>query len=154
MCSIYYIYRYHRNQVTANSAEENKTITNGQFDIPFWLASCGRRKDMQEVHVACPCCKNKRLFDADPKAVEGIIKIKCPICKSVIAVSFHKKKVRTERIGVWAIITTRAWRSIDVKIICILSGSFFMRFTKNGTISSLKREWVNRRAGKAFTEGV
>ena len=52
---------------------------------------------MQEVHVACPCCKNKR---ADPEAVEGIIKIKCPICKSVIAVSFHKKKVRTERIGV------------------------------------------------------
>ena len=87
-------------QVTANSAEENKTITNGQFDIPFWLASCGRRKEMQEVHVACPCCKNKRLFDADPEAVEGIIKIKCPICKSVIAVSFHRKKVRTERIGV------------------------------------------------------
>ena len=77
-----------------------KKITNGQFDIPFWLASCGRRKDMQEVHVACPCCKNKRLFDADPETVEGIIKIKCPICKSVIAVSFHRKKVRTERIGV------------------------------------------------------
>lgn len=55
---------------------------------------------MQEVHVACPCCKNKRLFDADPEAVEGIIKIKCPICKSVIAVSFHRKKIRTERIGV------------------------------------------------------
>ena len=34
---------------------------------------------MQEVHVACPCCKNRRLFDADPTAVEGIIKIKCPI---------------------------------------------------------------------------
>ena len=47
---------------------------------------------MQEVHVACPCCKNKRLFDADPEAVEGIIKIKCPICRSVIAVSFHKKR--------------------------------------------------------------
>lgn len=54
---------------------------------------------MQEVHVACPCCKNKRLFDADPEAVEGIIKIKCPICKAVVAVSFHQKKVRTERIG-------------------------------------------------------
>ena len=67
---------------------------------------------MQEVHVACPCCKNKRLFDADldtegikrlfdadPTAVEGIIKIKCPICKAVVAVSFHQKKVRTERIG-------------------------------------------------------
>ena len=54
---------------------------------------------MQEVYVACPCCKNKRLFDADPEAVEGIIKIKYPTCKGVIAVSFHMKKVRTERIG-------------------------------------------------------
>nr|WP_297708198.1 hypothetical protein [uncultured Butyrivibrio sp.] len=54
---------------------------------------------MHEVHVACPCCKNKRLFDADPTAVEGIIKIKCPICKAVIAVSFHHRSVRTEQIG-------------------------------------------------------
>lgn len=52
-----------------------------------------------EVHVACPCCKNKRLFDADPMT-EGIIKIKCPICKSVIAVSFHHKSICTERIAV------------------------------------------------------
>lgn len=52
-----------------------------------------------EVHVACPCCKNKRLFDADPMT-EGIIKIKCPICKSVIAVSFHHKNIRIERIAV------------------------------------------------------
>ena len=52
------------------------------------------------VHVVKIKGKNKRLFDADPEAVEGIIKIKCPICKSVIAVSFHRKKVRTERIGV------------------------------------------------------
>ena len=29
-----------------------------------------------EVHVGCPCCKNRRLFDADP-TTEGIIKIKC-----------------------------------------------------------------------------
>ena len=48
----------------------------------------------EEVHVACPCCKNKRLFDADPET-EGIIKIKCPICKAVVAVSFHKKTIRT-----------------------------------------------------------
>ena len=54
---------------------------------------------MQEVHVACPCCKNRRLFDADPEKVECIIKIKCPICKAVVAVSFHLKKVRTEQIG-------------------------------------------------------
>ena len=41
---------------------------------------------MQEVHVACPCCKNKRLFDADPTAVEGIIKIKCHICGDCLEV--------------------------------------------------------------------
>lgn len=52
-----------------------------------------------EVHVACPCCKNKRLFDADPMT-EGIIKIKCHICKSVIAFSFHNKSICTERIAV------------------------------------------------------
>ena len=52
----------------------------------------------EEIHVACPCCKNKRLFDAGPDT-EGIIKIKCPICRGVIAVSFHKKIIRTERIG-------------------------------------------------------
>lgn len=74
-------------------------IINGQFDIPFWLVSYGRRNEVQEVYVVCPCCKNKQLFDADSSAVEGIIKIKCPICKAVIAVSFHQKKVRTEQIG-------------------------------------------------------
>ena len=50
----------------------------------------------EEIHIGCPCCKNKRLFDADPNT-EGIIKIKCPTCKAVIAVSFHKKKIHTER---------------------------------------------------------
>ncbi|MFR7662353.1 MAG: hypothetical protein ACLUZ0_04590 [Coprococcus sp.] len=54
---------------------------------------------MQEVHVACPFCKNKRLFDANPETTIGVIKIKCPICKSVIAVSFQNQKVRTERIA-------------------------------------------------------
>ena len=64
------------------------------------LGTRGWQKDKQEVQVACPCCKNKRLLDADPETVEGIIKIKCPVCKSVIAVSFHKKKVHAERIEV------------------------------------------------------
>mgnify|MGYP004560953847 FL=1 len=54
---------------------------------------------MQEVHVACPCCKNKRLFDVDPEETIGIIKIKCPLCKSVIDVSFRNQRVRTERIA-------------------------------------------------------
>lgn len=53
---------------------------------------------MKEIRVPCPCCRNKRLFDAD-LCTEGIIKIKCPICKAVVAVSFHKNKIRTERIG-------------------------------------------------------
>ena len=52
----------------------------------------------EEVHVACPCCKNKRLFDANPNT-EGVIKIKCPVCKCVVAVTFHLKRIRTERIG-------------------------------------------------------
>ena len=45
---------------------------------------------MQEVHVACPCCKNKRLFDADPEAVEGIIKIKVEaVCLDSTTVKVH-----------------------------------------------------------------
>ena len=54
----------------------------------------------KEISVACPCCKNKRLFDVGPKT-DGIIdiNIKCPVCKEVILVSFHKKKIRTERIA-------------------------------------------------------
>lgn len=52
----------------------------------------------KEIQIGCPCCKNRRLFDANPNT-EGIIKIKCPICKGVIAVSFHSKNVRTERIA-------------------------------------------------------
>lgn len=54
---------------------------------------------MQEMHVACPCCKNKRLFDANPINMVGTITIKCPTCKSVIAVNFLQKKVRTEQIA-------------------------------------------------------
>ena len=74
-------------------------IINGQFDIPFSWPSYQEaknecRKCMWLVHVV----KIKGCL-MDPEAVEGIIKIKCPICKGVIAVSFHKKKIRTERIG-------------------------------------------------------
>lgn len=53
----------------------------------------------KEVYIACPCCKNRRLFDADSSTTEGIIKIKCPMCKGVIAVSFHLKQIRTEQIA-------------------------------------------------------
>lgn len=51
-----------------------------------------------EIHVSCPCCKNKRLFDVDPKT-EGCIKIKCPVCKEIVAIVFHNRDIRTERIG-------------------------------------------------------
>lgn len=57
-------------------------------------------------HVACPCCKNKRLFDL-MRGSMGIVSIKCPICKAVVAVSLHKGKAsnelranRTDQIGV------------------------------------------------------
>ena len=53
----------------------------------------------KEIQVACPCCKNRRLFDAAPNT-EGIIKIKWPIGKGVIAVSFYMKHIRTERIAI------------------------------------------------------
>ena len=51
-----------------------------------------------EVQVACPCCKNKRLFDVDIHT-EGEIQIKCPICKGVIRVVFHEEMIRTEQIA-------------------------------------------------------
>ena len=51
-----------------------------------------------EVQVACPCCKNKRLFDVDIHT-EGEVQIKCPICKGVIRVVFHDEMIRTERIA-------------------------------------------------------
>ena len=43
------------------------------------------------IRVACPCCRNKRLFDVDPGTV-GTIMIKCLACRQVIAVSFHEGK--------------------------------------------------------------
>ena len=52
----------------------------------------------ETVHVACPCCKNKRLLDVEPDT-EGTIMIKCPICKQVVAIKLHNRNIRTERIG-------------------------------------------------------
>ena len=45
------------------------------------------------IHIACPCCKNKRLFDLLPGST-GIVAIKCPICKAVVAVSLHDGKAK------------------------------------------------------------
>lgn len=50
--------------------------------------------------VACPSCRNKRLFDvASGESPEsGEIDIKCPVCKNVIRIIFNKNKIRTEQI--------------------------------------------------------
>lgn len=52
---------------------------------------------VREVPVACPCCKNKRLFDVNPKTI-GEIKIKCQICKSIIKITLYSEEIRTEQI--------------------------------------------------------
>lgn len=45
---------------------------------------------VEEMHVACPSCKNKRLFDlSSGTGSTGYVKIKCPVCKSIIAVSLN-----------------------------------------------------------------
>ena len=43
-------------------------------------------KVVEEKHIACPSCKNKRLFDLSSGST-GLVKIKCPICKNIIVVS-------------------------------------------------------------------
>lgn len=40
------------------------------------------------IPVACPTCKNKRLFDIDLHT-EGNIQIKCPKCRSIVRVKMH-----------------------------------------------------------------
>lgn len=54
------------------------------------------------IHVTWPCCKNKRLFDLLLGAI-GVVKIKCPVCQGVVAVSIHnynkEEKIHTEQIG-------------------------------------------------------
>ena len=52
----------------------------------------------KDIHIPCPCCKNKRIFEDDPEC-EGSIKIRCQICSQVITVFLHKNKIRTEQIG-------------------------------------------------------
>ena len=42
----------------------------------------------EEIHVHCPNCSNKRLFDCGA-ASEGIIKIKCPSCRTVAVINLQ-----------------------------------------------------------------
>ena len=48
--------------------------------------------------IACPNCKNKRLFDATADTI-GTIVIKCPVCKNIVAVSIRNRRIRTEQIA-------------------------------------------------------
>lgn len=96
----------------ANIAKQISSITHDEDDmlfIPFGLSLCiikkffdvgGVKIDMDQsselVHVSCPCCKNKRLFDAD-LATSGIISIKCPICKAVVCVTFKNRKLTSTK---------------------------------------------------------
>ena len=48
-----------------------------------------------EKHIACPYCKNKRLFDIETEGT-GSIAIKCPICKSIVVIKLNSY-VRVEK---------------------------------------------------------
>lgn len=50
------------------------------------------------IRVACPCCSNKRLFDAEAVS-DGNLTIKCPRCHSVVCVSFHNYVMNSRRIA-------------------------------------------------------
>lgn len=69
------------------------------FDFPFsWLSAEGKVK-ADIIPVACPTCKNKRLFDIDLHT-EGNIQIKCPKCRSIVRVKMHRQEIHTEQIGI------------------------------------------------------
>lgn len=51
------------------------------------------------IPVACPTCKNKRLFDIDLHT-EGNIQIKCPKCRSIVRVKMQRQEIHTEQIGI------------------------------------------------------
>lgn len=52
------------------------------------------------IHVGCPCCRNRRLFDLEPESSGGVtIGIKCPICRAVVGITIKNKVIRTEQIA-------------------------------------------------------
>lgn len=55
-------------------------------------------KIVEIKQVACPCCKNKRLFDTTSDT-EGTIITKCQVCGSIVAASIHNGRIRTEQIA-------------------------------------------------------
>ncbi len=53
---------------------------------------------MEDIRIVCPCCR-KLIFLVDPETDGNtIIKIKCKICRSVIAVQIKNKEISTERL--------------------------------------------------------
>lgn len=61
------------------------------------------------IPVACPTCKNKRLFDIDLHT-EGNIQIKCPKCRSIVRVKMHRQEIHTEQIGIRGVCLSVEWR--------------------------------------------
>lgn len=51
------------------------------------------------ISVACPTCKNKRLFDIDLHT-EGNLQIKCPKYEAIVKVIMHRQEIQTEQIGI------------------------------------------------------
>ncbi len=51
------------------------------------------------ISVACPTCKNKRLFDIDLHT-EGNLQIKCPKYEAIVKVIMHRQEIHTEQIGI------------------------------------------------------
>ena len=43
----------------------------------------------KSMHVPCPYCSNRRLFDCKDSS-EGVIEIKCQHCKKVVVIDLHK----------------------------------------------------------------
>lgn len=52
---------------------------------------------LKGIHVSCPCCNNKRLFDLSPET-NGEMEIKCPRCGKIIAISAQDQKVQAKPI--------------------------------------------------------
>jgi endogenous inhibitor of DNA gyrase (YacG/DUF329 family) len=47
------------------------------------------------IHVHCPCCRNQRLFDIEEGA-EGIVSIKCPVCRTVVEIKLDNVEEKKE----------------------------------------------------------
>lgn len=52
---------------------------------------------VEDIRVTCPCC-NKRLLDVEANMKgDNIIKIKCGVCKCLVAVSLHNQRIETKQ---------------------------------------------------------